>query len=161
MAGLLPTGFLLVLLLLPLPISLSRHAPDTTALDVINAIHNTLAVLNSSSPPTTATDFLAFSLHSRDSISPDRHEDYRALTLARLERDEERVRALNVKLNLAVRGVRNADLVPLQSHEKQEEPFVSGVLPGFGEYLSRVGVGRPAKPMYMVLDTGSDVTWVL
>ncbi|MCL7041054.1 hypothetical protein MKW94_026579 [Papaver nudicaule] len=31
---------------------------------------------------------------------------------------------------------------------------------GSGEYFSRVGVGIPPKPQYLILDTGSDITWL-
>ena len=44
--------------------------------------------------------------------------------------------------------------------EELTTPVVSGASQGSGEYFSRIGVGTPAKEMYMVLDTGSDVNWL-
>jgi hypothetical protein len=37
---------------------------------------------------------------------------------------------------------------------------VSGLAVGSGEYFTRIGVGTPAREQYMVIDTGSDVTWI-
>ncbi|CAN6444741.1 unnamed protein product [Victoria cruziana] len=39
-------------------------------------------------------------------------------------------------------------------------PLVSGLSQGSGEYFTRVGVGTPVRPMYMVVDTGSDIVWI-
>ncbi|XP_031504766.1 aspartyl protease family protein 2-like [Nymphaea colorata] len=39
-------------------------------------------------------------------------------------------------------------------------PLVSGLSQGSGEYFTRVGVGTPARPMSMVVDTGSDIVWI-
>ena len=44
--------------------------------------------------------------------------------------------------------------------EKLQTPVTSGKSQGSGEYFSRIGVGRPEKPYYMVIDTGSDVSWI-
>ncbi|GMI73646.1 hypothetical protein like AT1G01300 [Hibiscus trionum] len=38
--------------------------------------------------------------------------------------------------------------------------IISGLAQGSGEYFTRLGVGTPARNLYMVLDTGSDVVWV-
>eukprot|EP00253_Pinus_taeda_P021559 PITA_21559 len=37
---------------------------------------------------------------------------------------------------------------------------VSGLAVGSGEYFTRIGVGTPPRAQYMVIDTGSDVTWI-
>ncbi|KAJ1377521.1 Xylanase inhibitor, C-terminal [Sesbania bispinosa] len=37
---------------------------------------------------------------------------------------------------------------------------ISGLSQGSGEYFTRLGVGTPARNVYMVLDTGSDVVWL-
>ncbi|KAJ4812071.1 Eukaryotic aspartyl protease family protein [Rhynchospora pubera] len=37
---------------------------------------------------------------------------------------------------------------------------VSGVEEGIGEYFVKIGIGSPPVDQYMVVDTGSDVTWV-
>ncbi|KAG8051440.1 hypothetical protein GUJ93_ZPchr0001g31487 [Zizania palustris] len=39
-------------------------------------------------------------------------------------------------------------------------PVVSGLAQGSGEYFTKIGVGTPATPALMVLDTGSDVVWL-
>ncbi|XP_062214298.1 aspartyl protease family protein 2-like [Phragmites australis] len=39
-------------------------------------------------------------------------------------------------------------------------PVVSGLALGSGEYFTKIGVGTPATPALMVLDTGSDVAWL-
>nr|CAD1817070.1 unnamed protein product [Ananas comosus var. bracteatus] len=134
---------------------------------------------------TAAKEGGAFSLalHSRDFLpSPHgrRHANYKSLTLARLRRDAARVAALTARLALAVDGVARSDLKPMivtdateekkamatMVSEEEEEveaiegPIVSGTSQGSGEYFSRVGIGSPAKQLFMVLDTGSDVTWV-
>jgi len=41
-----------------------------------------------------------------------------------------------------------------------EAPLISGTTQGSGEYFTRVGIGKPAREVYMVLDTGSDVNWL-
>ncbi|OAY77996.1 protein ASPARTIC PROTEASE IN GUARD CELL 1 [Ananas comosus] len=134
---------------------------------------------------TAAKEGGAFSLalHSRDFLpSPHgrRPANYKSLTLARLRRDAARVAALTARLALAVDGVARSDLKPMivtdateekkamatMVSEEEEEveaiegPIVSGTSQGSGEYFSRVGIGSPAKQLFMVLDTGSDVTWV-
>ncbi|MQM20135.1 hypothetical protein Taro_053150 [Colocasia esculenta] len=124
----------------------------------------------------SGSNTLILPLQPRDAVSPPAHADYRSLTLARLARDEARVRAINARLQLAVHGVRKSDLVPLVEDsglaaaavaaatpgggDGLSGPVVSGTSQGSGEYFSRVGIGSPAKSLYMVLDTGSDVTWV-
>ncbi|KAL0415864.1 UNVERIFIED_CONTAM: protein ASPARTIC PROTEASE IN GUARD CELL 1 [Sesamum latifolium] len=44
--------------------------------------------------------------------------------------------------------------------EQFESPLISGIELGSGEYFARIGVGRPLKEFYMVIDTGSDVSWL-
>lgn len=122
----------------------------------------------SSSPPS-----FTLQLHSRDSLRHHTtHKNYKTLTLARLARDSARVKSLNTKVALALSGVQRSDLKPLVSDESAtleakidgsgglQGPIVSGTSQGSGEYFSRVGIGSPPKPLFMVLDTGSDVTWV-
>lgn len=82
---------------------------------------------------------------------------------ARLARDSVRVSSLDAKLRLAISGLSHADLKPVQTAvqpEDMESPVTSGVSQGSGEYFARLGVGQPAKEFYMVIDTGSDVTWL-
>ncbi|KAJ0985779.1 hypothetical protein J5N97_004135 [Dioscorea zingiberensis] len=113
-------------------------------------------------------------LHSRDFLSTlgsAPHKDYKALTLARLRRDSARVRGITARAALAVQGIARSDLKPMAVEDEPEVtaigtgkglqgPIVSGTSQGSGEYFSRVGIGRPAKPLFMVVDTGSDITWI-
>jgi len=41
-----------------------------------------------------------------------------------------------------------------------ESPIVSGTSQGSGEYFTQVGIGSPPRQLYVVIDTGSDVSWV-
>lgn len=121
----------------------------------------------------SGSNTLTLKLHPRDALRPPAHADYKSLTLARLARDDARVRAINARIQLAIHGVKKSDLVPLVEESSLgaaavtaaaggglSGPVVSGTSQGSGEYFSRVGIGSPAKSLYMVLDTGSDVTWV-
>ncbi|XP_068636755.1 protein ASPARTIC PROTEASE IN GUARD CELL 1-like [Aristolochia californica] len=148
----------------------SRTTPwtlETTTLDVSASLMKTLAILSvdrqsldSAIPESSSIDAITLPLHSRELLNGSAtHEDYRALTLARFARDSARVESLSSKLNIAVKGIKKSDLTPLQT-EDLEGSIVSGTSQGSGEYFSRVGIGKPPKSMYMVLDTGSDVTWV-
>ncbi|KAM4118792.1 hypothetical protein ACJW30_03G008700 [Castanea mollissima] len=38
--------------------------------------------------------------------------------------------------------------------------IILGTSQGSGEYFCRVGIGRPPTPVYMVLNTSSDVNWL-
>ncbi|KAG8382928.1 hypothetical protein BUALT_Bualt05G0130800 [Buddleja alternifolia] len=110
---------------------------------------------------------LTFHLHSRLSVRGASEIDYKSLTLARLGRDSLRVKAIQTRLDLASLGITKSDLTPLEEtgdsnleEEKLEAPVISGTSQGSGEYFSRVGIGHPPSQAYMVLDTGSDVSWV-
>ncbi|XP_022957517.1 protein ASPARTIC PROTEASE IN GUARD CELL 1-like [Cucurbita moschata] len=169
--------FLLPLLYASFSGVLSRslpHAPQTSVLDVDASIHTTRQVFafQPQSPmrdESTVSDSssLTLLLNSRVSIMKTSHTDYKSLTLSRLYRDSARVRSLTARMDLAIRGITGADLEPLWNGggsqfgaEDFESPIVSGASQGSGEYFSRVGIGRPPSPVYMVLDTGSDVSWV-
>ncbi|XP_009356391.2 protein ASPARTIC PROTEASE IN GUARD CELL 1-like [Pyrus x bretschneideri] len=157
----------------------SRSSPSsskTTVLDVAASIQTTLRALSSEGTTASRTaqalsqqdrSSLSVPLHSRISLHAPSHSDYRSLTLARLERDSARVRSLTTRLDLAVRGVATSDLKPVVTgNEFQleakgfEGPIISGTSQGSGEYFSRVGIGKPPSQAYVVLDTGSDVSWV-
>ncbi|PON59525.1 Aspartic peptidase [Parasponia andersonii] len=117
---------------------------------------------------TLSSSSLSLQLHSRISLHKPSHGDYRSLSLARLERDSARVRSLTTRLDLVLGGASNSDLKPVEMNsnglefgvEDVQAPVISGTSQGSGEYFSRVGIGKPASPFYMVLDTGSDVNWV-
>eukprot|EP00268_Persea_americana_P033970 TRINITY_DN33604_c0_g1_i1.p1 TRINITY_DN33604_c0_g1~~TRINITY_DN33604_c0_g1_i1.p1 ORF type:complete len:495 (-),score=20.28 TRINITY_DN33604_c0_g1_i1:410-1894(-) len=156
--------------------------PKTTTLNITASLEKTQYAISfttqtqqtlqksSHIPTTTNPSSLTLQLHSRDSLKhPTTHKDYKTLTLARLARDSARVKAINAKLAIALSGLDRSDLKPLQSEDSfldakaadgLQGPIISGTSQGSGEYFSRVGIGRPPKPLYMVLDTGSDVTWV-
>ncbi|CAM8882099.1 unnamed protein product [Rhodiola kirilowii] len=131
------------------------------SVELLNQEHSlrTSSSSSSSSP-------LTLQLHSRSSIFKPSDADYSSLVMSRLQRDSERVRSLTARLNLAVNKITKSDLEPEQKGEIFEPeaviqgPIVSGTSFGSGEYFSRVGIGSPPKQVYMVLDTGSDVTWV-
>ncbi|KAK9105638.1 hypothetical protein Scep_022482 [Stephania cephalantha] len=160
----------------------------TTTLDVSASIQQTLQVLSTQKPQqqqqqqqqqmgvsetqeAPPQELISVTLHPRSSLHAPAHEDYRSLTLARLRRDSARVRSLTLKHDLALNGVKKSDLKPTTTTTTSspdahleasdlEGPIISGMSQGSGEYFSRVGIGRPPKSLYMVLDTGSDVTWV-
>ncbi|XP_041998306.1 protein ASPARTIC PROTEASE IN GUARD CELL 1-like [Salvia splendens] len=89
---------------------------------------------------------LSLTLHPRSSLHP-ATANYTALTLSRLTRDQARVHSLLLRHSLALSATSTSDLPPLEI----QSPVTSGI---------RLGVGRPAKNFYMVLDSGSDVTWL-
>ncbi|KAL6847877.1 hypothetical protein ACP4OV_022005 [Aristida adscensionis] len=113
---------------------------------------------------------LTLRLHSRDFLPEEQglHQSYRSLVLSRLRRDEARAAAVSARAALAAdggaAGLRPANgsaaLYGVSAAAAIQGPVVSGVGQGSGEYFSRVGVGSPPRQLYMVLDTGSDVTWV-
>ncbi|MED6206804.1 hypothetical protein PIB30_030121 [Stylosanthes scabra] len=135
-----------------------HHIPKTTILDVTASIQKTLQVLNFnqskqqqqhllSSTSSSSSSKLSLQLHSRASLQKPTHTHYKSLTLSRLERDSARVRTLLTRS----RSFRVSEF---------EAPIISGTSQGSGEYFSRVGIGHPPTPAYMVLDTGSDISWV-
>ncbi|WZZ04120.1 protein ASPARTIC PROTEASE IN GUARD CELL 1 [Brassica napus] len=116
--------------------------------------------------PSFSSSSFSLQLHSRASVQGNEHSDYKSLTLARLDRDSARVKSLMARLDLAVNNITKADLKPvittMYTTEQQEieAPLISGTTQGSGEYFTRVGIGNPAREVYMVLDTGSDVNWL-
>ncbi|CAJ1951859.1 unnamed protein product [Sphenostylis stenocarpa] len=113
--------------------------------------------------PASSSSSFSLQLHTRETLYNERHSDYRTLLLSRLARDSARVNSLETKLQLAVNSVKRSDLYPTQTELQPEDlstPISSGTSQGSGEYFARIGVGQPAKPFYMVLDTGSDVNWL-
>ncbi|CAN8291437.1 unnamed protein product [Cochlearia groenlandica] len=107
---------------------------------------------------------LSLQLHTRASVRKSQHRDYKSLTLARLNRDTSRVNSLMTRLNLAINNVTKPDLKPMVTtyitEQEVEAPLISGTTQGSGEYFTRVSIGNPAREIYMVLDTGSDVNWL-
>ncbi|KAJ6811013.1 putative protein ASPARTIC PROTEASE IN GUARD CELL 1 [Iris pallida] len=145
----------------------------TSILDVSASLSRTTQVLSHSYQELeeeSASADLSLRLHSRDYLPRSNSTipaDYRSLTLSRLARDSARVAAISARVAFATSGIKNSDLTPQQYviEESSEEesiqgPVISGSSQGSGEYFSRVGVGSPAQALYLVLDTGSDVSWV-
>ncbi|GJN37534.1 hypothetical protein PR202_gb26503 [Eleusine coracana subsp. coracana] len=162
--------------------SLSR-ARAALSTDAVSLLHQSAAATESASTnrkrarrrsrktKKQQTAGLTLRLHSRDFLPGEqgRHETYRSLILSRLARDTARAAALSARAALAADGVsrtagdlRPADTSPIYAASAAaiQGPVVSGVGQGSGEYFSRVGLGSPARQLYLVLDTGSDVTWV-
>ncbi|MCO5575277.1 hypothetical protein L7F22_029077 [Adiantum nelumboides] len=115
---------------------------------------------------------LTLKLVHRDSpTSPLRinpHATPQVLLKERLSRDASRTQALSTRARLAAKNVRKSELVAeAVTYTLREEaitgftgPLVSGLKQGSGEYFIRVGVGTPARQVYMVVDTGSDIMWM-
>ncbi|KAJ1389443.1 Xylanase inhibitor, C-terminal [Sesbania bispinosa] len=161
---------LVILLFCSFPLTRTRttpHGPKTTVLDVASSIRKTHTVLaiNRYHHQQPSSPSLSLQLHSRASIQNAAHTDYKSLTLSRLERDSARVRALQTRLDLATKRISQSDLHPAKSEnelesEKLQAPLVSGTSQGSGEYFLRVGIGKPPSQAYVVVDTGSDVSWI-
>ncbi|CDY51131.1 BnaA07g37140D [Brassica napus] len=125
----------------------------STILDVSDSIRRTKGApsfqLNQqeeqSHTPSFSSSSFSLQLHSRASVQGNEHSDYKSLTLARLDRDSAR-----------------PVITTMYTTEQQEieAPLISGTTQGSGEYFTRVGIGNPAREVYMVLDTGSDVNWL-
>ncbi|KAJ9563733.1 hypothetical protein OSB04_008893 [Centaurea solstitialis] len=149
------------------PTATATTAATTTTFHVSSSINKTLHLLSTTTlkPKTTSSSssLLSLQLHSRISLHKPSHKDYKSLTLSRLARDSARVDSLQTRLDLAVNGIKKADLKPVDiqlAARDLEVPVISGTSQGSGEYFCRVGIGHPASQAYMVLDTGSDVSWV-
>ncbi|KAL0355228.1 UNVERIFIED_CONTAM: protein ASPARTIC PROTEASE IN GUARD CELL 1 [Sesamum radiatum] len=124
-----------------------------------------------------SADSLSLTLHPRSSLPFDRRSNnYTHLTLSRLAHDDARVRWIHSRhphwrsrhsharsrhSHAHSRHSRApwADKV-VRRPEQFESPLISGIELGSGEYFARIGVGRPVKEFYMVIDTGSDVSWL-
>lgn len=169
--------FLLFISLVSVPCVLSRSLsssshPHSQIFDVAASIEKTVQVLSPSTQnfqqeaiknTHSNSSSISVSIYPRSALVKPRHKDYAALTLSRLERDSARVSSLTMKLQLALNNFNHSDLKPVQTMLQPEDlqtPITSGASQGSGEYFTRLGLGQPAKEFYMVLDTGSDITWV-
>ncbi|XP_027357890.1 protein ASPARTIC PROTEASE IN GUARD CELL 1-like [Abrus precatorius] len=149
----------------------------TNVLDVSASLHQAHQVLSFNpdlleptnqeetqlNPTSSSSSSFSLQLHPRETILNEQHQNYKSLVHARLARDSARVNSLTMKLQLALENVNKSDFYPTQTELRPEDlstPVSSGTGQGSGEYFTRVGVGQPAKPFYMVLDTGSDVNWL-
>ncbi|XP_061375042.1 protein ASPARTIC PROTEASE IN GUARD CELL 1 [Gastrolobium bilobum] len=145
------------------------QGPKTTVLDVASSLQNAHKVLTLNHQlrhhQQLSLSSFTLQLHSRVSIQKPSNTDYKSLTLLRLERDSARVRSLQTRLDLALKRISESDLHPAESgnefqSEELQGPIVSGTSQGSGEYFLRLGIGKPPSPAYVVLDTGSDVSWI-
>ncbi|WJX29996.1 hypothetical protein P8452_18583 [Trifolium repens] len=169
--------FISTLSLLPSPTS-SRITPSshTSLLDISSSIQQTKQVLTfnpknntllessiEEKPISNSSTSFSILIHPRETLLNENHKDYKSLILERLARDSARVNSLNTKFKLSINNIKRSDLHPTQTELQQEDlstPVSSGISAGSGEYFTQVGIGLPAKPFYMVLDTGSDVNWI-
>ncbi|MFS8019860.1 putative nepenthesin [Helianthus anomalus] len=174
--------FFLFLSLLSLSTTTTTAGTTTTTatLDVATTVQKTLDLLNpnflqqqsdksqktSSETPKTTSSSLSFTVHPRSSIHNHHHNDYESLTRARLARDSHRVNSVITNIEILISGTNRSEMKPVvesNSMYKVEDlttPVTSGISQGSGEYFARVGLGTPAKEYYMVIDTGSDITWL-
>ncbi|MED6211249.1 hypothetical protein PIB30_071891 [Stylosanthes scabra] len=154
------------------PLTHSRTVPlKTTLLDVVSALKKTRnghgpTLYTQRTQPSESTSTYSLQLHSRASIQKHySNNNYKSLTLSLLERDSARVKALQTRLDLALKRVSPTDLHPAKSAteldtEEMQAPLISGTSQGSGEYFVRVGIGNPPSQAYLVVDTGSDVSWI-
>lgn len=110
-----------------------------------------------------SSEAFSVSIHPRASVVRPKHGNYSALTVARINRDDARLKSIESRIWLALSNFTHSDLKPVQTTIQPEDlrsPLISGISQGSGEYFARIGVGQPAKEFYMVVDTGSDVSWL-
>ncbi|XP_050237614.1 aspartyl protease family protein 2-like [Mercurialis annua] len=107
----------------------------------------TLAASESETPDSAT---FSVQLHHIDALSSNSTPD--SLFATRLERDATRVNAISSLAQSAAAGG------PVGTGFSSS--VISGLAQGSGEYFTRIGVGTPARYVYMVLDTGSDIVWI-
>ncbi|CAO2179329.1 unnamed protein product [Urochloa humidicola] len=78
----------------------------------------------------------------------------------RLRRDKRRAARISKEAAAAAAGGAAAANGTSRGSGGVAAPVVSGLAQGSGEYFTKIGVGTPATPALMVLDTGSDVVWL-
>ncbi|KAG8363249.1 hypothetical protein BUALT_Bualt19G0002500 [Buddleja alternifolia] len=105
-------------------------------------------------PEPETTTPLSVTLHHVDNLSPPLNSTPESLFRLRLRRDAVRVKALST---IAAVTQSNVSARPRTDFSSS---IISGLAQGSGEYFTRLGIGTPAKYVYMVLDTGSDVVWI-
>jgi len=113
----------------------------------------TQTLTDSTSTEASTTTSLSVQLHHLDALSSD--ETPQDLFNSRLARDASRVKSLT-SLAAAV-GSTNRTRARGPGFSSS---VTSGLAQGSGEYFTRLGVGTPARYVFMVLDTGSDVVWI-
>ncbi|KAE9593573.1 hypothetical protein Lal_00036449 [Lupinus albus] len=94
----------------------------------------------------SSSSSLSISLHHIDSLSSSNSTPQQLFNL-RLKRDSYRVESISGRVNKTTGSGFSSSII-------------SGLEQGSGEYFTRLGVGTPARYVYMVIDTGSDVVWL-
>ncbi|XP_042017672.1 protein ASPARTIC PROTEASE IN GUARD CELL 1-like [Salvia splendens] len=136
-------------------------------MDVAAALNQARQVFSPPNTPSTTvlpqqqldgSPSLSLTIHPRHSLPSARPTtaNYTALTLSRLARDQSRVHSLLLRHSLSLSRSSASEFSPQQF----QSPVTSGIRLGSGEYFARIGVGRPSKDFYMVVDTGSDISWL-
>ncbi|KAG8379365.1 hypothetical protein BUALT_Bualt07G0081000 [Buddleja alternifolia] len=154
-------SLILIIIIPPSAVALSNYE----VLDVSASLSKALQVFSNSDdldlvqeaqqlqPLSSSSSSFSVTLHPRSSLHRHhRNNNYTSLTLSRLARDAARVHSILSKHSRAAAA--------LSKPQQLESPLISGAKQGSGEYFARIGVGRPAKDSLMVIDTGSDVTWL-
>ncbi|XP_057804959.1 protein ASPARTIC PROTEASE IN GUARD CELL 1-like [Salvia miltiorrhiza] len=131
-------------------ISITSSHKHFEILDVAASLEQARQIISRTTTTTThqppPDHSLSLTLISRSSLpSSTTAANYTSLTLSRLARDQAHLRSL---------------LSRLSTHSHLQSPLTSGLNQDSGEYFARIGVGRPAAHLYMVIDTGSDVSWL-
>ncbi|GAA0165367.1 aspartic protease [Lithospermum erythrorhizon] len=111
----------------------------------------------------TPSSILSLTLHPLSAFRTPEDQDYAAVTKTRLARDAIRVNSLTTRLQLGIHNFNNSEFKPVQTSFGSEDiqaPITSGASQGSGEYFTRIGVGQPVKQFYLVIDTGSDISWL-
>ncbi|KAL1541726.1 protein ASPARTIC PROTEASE IN GUARD CELL 1-like [Salvia divinorum] len=150
---------LVIVISSPSSSSSSHDHTNFQILDVSNSLQQTRHIFSQSSiqqqnhhhhhHTTSPPPSLSLPLHSHSAAAA-ANNNYTSLTLSRLAGDESRLRHLLSKTKTKSKS-KNPNL---------KFPVTSGLGQGTGQYLARIGVGRPAKEFYMAIDTGSDVSWL-
>ncbi|KAK1603284.1 hypothetical protein QYE76_008127 [Lolium multiflorum] len=136
------------LLATPLSPERSSARPELARDDDKDLFADTLAAAEDAAAAST----VSFSVVHRDDFAVD--TTAAELLAHRLERDGKRASGISAAAGAAntTRGGGGSGGV--------SAPVVSGLAQGSGEYFTKIGVGTPATPALMVLDTGSDVVWL-
>nr|XP_010908909.2 protein ASPARTIC PROTEASE IN GUARD CELL 2-like [Elaeis guineensis] len=141
-----------VLLLLPANMALATPTIDFQYLNVHELLIQTSNLHQLSKTHVHKANKWALNLVHRDTISSRNYSSHHHRFQELMNRDARRVAGLTRRL-AASTGL-------AYSSEDFGSEVVSGLEEGSGEYFVRVGVGSPPREQYMVIDSGSDITWV-
>ncbi|CAD6341188.1 unnamed protein product [Miscanthus lutarioriparius] len=133
---------------------LSPHAYTAPAADTDEDLFGGSLAVAEEGAATAAASAVHFRVVHRDAFAA--NATPAELLKHRLQRD--RRRAARISKAAAAGGANAAN--GTRSSGGVAAPVVSGLVQGSGEYFTKIGVGTPATPALMVLDTGSDVVWL-